>query len=131
MKLTPHQSIASDKVSKPEMEQVEQQKQEYKLIEQYVRSKGMIMYAYNTIKDEITEIKPTVKKDVALVVSEEGTLMKKEEAQEEVMVDPRNIFFEALNRKNAIKRVNKYKQGKIKELCNLMRKKDRKPILPW
>lgn len=131
MKLTPHQSIASDKVSKPEMEQVEQQKQEYKLIEQYVRSKGMIMYAYNTLKDEITEIKPIVKKDVALVVSEEGTLMKKEEAQEEVMVDPRNIFFESLNRKNAIKRVNKYKQGKIKELCNLMRKQDRKPILPW
>ncbi|PIZ52166.1 hypothetical protein COY27_01160 [Candidatus Woesearchaeota archaeon CG_4_10_14_0_2_um_filter_33_13] len=131
MKLEPHQSIASDKLSKPEIEQVEQQKQEYKLIEQYIRSKGMIMYAYNPLKDEIKEIKPIVKKDVALVVSEEGTLIKKEEAKEEVMVDPRNIFFEALNSRNAIKRVNKYKQGKIKELCNLIRKQDKKPILPW
>ena len=91
----------------------------------------MIMYAYNPLKDEIKEIKPIVKKDVALVVSEEGTLIKKEEAKEEVMVDPRNIFFEALNSRNAIKRVNKYKQGKIKELCNLIRKQDKKPILPW
>ena len=35
------------------------------------------------------------------------------------MVDARDIHFEALNLETAQKRVNKYKQGKIKELCNL------------
>lgn len=131
MKLEPHHSLSADNLKKPEIEQVHQQKQEYKLIDQYIRSKGMIMYAYNSLKDEITEVKPQVKKDVALVVDEDGVLVKKEQSKEEVVVDPRNIFFEASNMRNATKRVNKYKAGKIKELCNLINVKDKKKILLW
>ena len=44
-------------VSKPEMEQVQKQKQEYKLIEQWLRTPGLNLYAYNHLKDEIFLIK--------------------------------------------------------------------------
>lgn len=118
-------------IGKPTIEIVQKQKQEYKLIEQYVRSKGLRLYAYNHMKDEITEIKPQVKTDIEIGFDKDGKLSTKEQAKEEVMVDARNTFFESLNMENAIKRVNKYKSGKIKELCNLRKKSDIKPILPW
>lgn len=130
MKITNH-IPDENHVSKPSMEMVEQQKQEYKLIEQYIRTKGLCLYAYDYMKDEITEVKPQVKTDIAIGFNERGELAKKEQSKEEVMVDARNTFFECLNMDNAIKRVNKYKSGKIKNLCNLRKKSDIKPILPW
>ena len=105
-------------VKKPEMEMVQKQKEEYKLLSQYIRTKGLILFAYNSMKDELNIVKIEKKKDVQLKFKE-GKLVKGELSSEECVVDSRNIHFEALNIKSAKKRLTKYKEGKIKELYNL------------
>lgn len=45
--------INKDSTTKPEMENVEKEKQEYKLIGKYLRRKGLNLYAYNQAKDEL------------------------------------------------------------------------------
>lgn len=108
-----------DKVtSKPEMEMVENEKDEFKLIGKYMRTKGLSLFSYNSMKDELRIVKIDKKKDLSITF-EEAQMGTKEVTEEECVVDSRNIHFEALNMKNAKKRVQKYKDGKIKELCNL------------
>lgn len=105
-------------VNKPEIEMVEQEKDEYKLIGKYVRTKGLALFSYNSMKDEIKIVKVDKKKDLSITF-EEAQIGTKDVAEEECTVDSRNIHFEALNMKNAKKRVQKWRDGKIKELCNL------------
>lgn len=105
-------------VNKPEMEMVEQEKDEYKLIGKYIRTKGLTLFSYNSMKDELRIVKIDKKKDLTITF-EEAQMGTKEVSEEECTVDSRNIHFEALNMKNAKKRVQKWKDGKIKELCNL------------
>jgi len=112
-------TLSKKGVDKPEMEMVENEKQEYKLVGQYLRTKGLKMFSYNSLKGEMKEILIKDKKEVTLVIGVEGKLTSDDLGYEECDVDSRNIHFEALNLKNAKKRVQKYKDGKIKELCNL------------
>jgi hypothetical protein len=111
--------IGKSAIDKPEMEMVEKEKQEYKLVGQYLRTKGLRMFSYNSLKDELKEVSIENKKEVTMVMDAEGKLNAKDLGFEECEVDSRNIHFEALNMKNAKKRVQKYKDGKLKELCNL------------
>lgn len=104
--------------SKPEMELVEKEKQEYKLIGKFMRTKGLRLFSYNS-KGELKELAINKKKEAILTFNHEGKLAADNLTHEEVMVDARDIHFEALNLKSAQKRLNNYKQGKIKELCNL------------
>lgn len=106
-------------VSKPELEQIEKEKVEYKLIGKYLRTPGLRLYSYNSLKDELKELEITVKDTVSLVPDENNQLVPTEQSSEEVQVDTRNIHFEALNQRTAKNRVSKYKKDKIKELCNL------------
>lgn len=106
-------------VSKAQMEQVENQKQEYKLVGKYLRTKGLKLFSYNSLNDELKEFEIKTKDEIHLLPDENGKLMPIDLGLEEVEVDTRNIHFEALNIKNAEKRISKYKAGKIKELCNL------------
>lgn len=108
-----------DSTSKPEMENVEREKQEYKLIGKFLRRKGLKMYAYNSTKDELKEVNITTKDEVNVVMDENKKLVPVDLGFEEAEVDSRNIHFEALNWKSAQKRLRNYKSGKIKELCNL------------
>ena len=110
--------LGKEKTSKAEIERVEKEKDEFKLIGKYIRTKGLMLFSYNSMKDELKIIKIDKTKD-AVIKFEEGQMMKGELTEEECTVDSRNIHFEALNLKNANKRVKKYKDGKIKELCNL------------
>ena len=105
--------------TKPEMENVEREKQEYKLIGNYLRTRGLKLYAYNSLKDELTEVNIDRGDTLHLIPDENGKLRAVDVELEKATVDSRNTHFEALNRKNAEKRVRNYKQGKIKELCNL------------
>src|SRR3989304_5238132 len=114
--------IGSDKKesTKSEMELLEKEKQEYKLIGKYLRKKGLKLFAYNPLKEvSLREIKVAEKNDLHLLPDERGKLVAKDLGLEEVEVDSRDIHFEALNLKNANKRVQKYISGEIKELCNL------------
>jgi len=106
------------KSKKPEIERVEREKDEYKLIGRYLRKKGLRLYAYNPRNDELVECNIR-KKEAVNLIPEEGKLIPVDLGLEEVTVDTRYIHFEALNQKNAEKRIRRWKEGKIKDLCNL------------
>ena len=112
-------NIGKKATSKTDIEMVEQENDEYKLIARYVRTKGLMLFSYNPMKDELKVIKIDKKKDAVLKIEMDGKIGKGDLVSEECNVDSRNIHFEALNLKNAQKRLQKYKDGKIKELCNL------------
>lgn len=105
--------------TKPEMEMVEDEKVEYKLIGKYFRTRGLKLFAYNYQKDQLIEITTSLKTEIALVIGNDGKLGKSDSGKQECQVDSRDTHFEALNQKSALKRLQKYKEGKIKELCNL------------
>jgi hypothetical protein len=125
--------LGKESVSKTEVEQVQKEKEEYKLIDKYQRTKGLILFAYSPMKDLIQIVKVDHKKDAQMIMDEtSGKWRSATILEEECVVDSRNIHFEALNMKNAIKRVNKYKNlGKIDELCNLKPPSDPNALALW
>ena len=108
-----------DANSKPEMENVEREKQEYKLIAKYLRRKGLKMYAYDSVRDKLIEVQTSTKDNVHLIAGDDGKLAPVDLGLEEATVNSAHTHFEALNMVNAEKRLAKYKAGKIKDLCNL------------
>jgi len=112
-----------DSFSKPELEQIQKEKQEFKLIDKITRTKGLKLFAYNQNKNEVFEI--ILPKDINNTLYtkvEDGQLViDYEKTYDKAVIDPRNIHFEALNLNSAIKRVDKWKRGEIKDLDNLKR----------
>ena len=110
--------VEKEKVLKPEMEQVQQEKQEYHLIGTYLRTAGHTLYGYNHLENKIfpVEIKYG---DTINLVPMDGQLVPIDYTAQECVVDSRFTYFECLNLKNAHRRVDRYKQGLIKDLCNL------------
>lgn len=110
--------VEKEKTSKPEIEQVEQQKQEYHLIASYLRTAGLKLYGYNHLEDKVFEVEIRYGNTINLVPVQ-GILIPIDYTAQECTVDSRFVYFECLNMLNAQKRVNKYKQGILKDLCNL------------
>ena len=124
--------LGRESVSKSEIEQVQKEKEEYKLLSKYSRTKGLKLYSYNSMKDELVELKVEPKTTIKLVETSDGGWNKEDVSKEECTVDSRNIHFEALNQKNAEKRVKKYKNsGKLDKLCNLKPPADLKALSLW
>lgn len=118
--LEPLLKETSDKTtSKPEMENVEREKQEYKLIGTFLRTRGLKLYAYNSLKNLLTEVDIEHGDTIHLIPDGNGKLRAVDLELEKATVDSRDEHFEALNWKNAEKRLRNFKQGRIKELCNL------------
>lgn len=113
--------VKENSTTKPEMEMVEQEKQEYKLLGSFLRTRGLKLFVYNPRTEEITEITP--KRNSTLSLDGESihgkAIKSRVHSDQSCDIDSRNIPFEALNMKNAIKRVNKYRFGTLKYLCNL------------
>lgn len=106
-------------VCQNEIEQVQQEKQEFKLIGTYLRTIGLKLYCYNPHKDIVEEVEvKSNSKTCVLVPLERGYLIEDYE-KPKIDVNPNWDYFEALNFKNAVKRVEKFKQGKIKSIWNL------------
>lgn len=104
--------------NKPEMEMVEQEKQEYYLLGSFIRTRGLRLFGFNHLKNELFEL--TVQYgDTIHLVPIDGKLIPVDYEAEKCTVDSRFVYFEALNYESARKRVEKYKTGKISELCNL------------
>jgi len=105
---------------KPAIEMSEREKQEYKLIGSFVVTKGLTLFAYNHIEDKIIEVR-VIKQESATIDIDKNTgkLHAVDTETDNAIVDARFEHFEALNRKNAEKRIAKYKTGKLKNLCNL------------
>lgn len=111
--------ISKDDFSKPEQEVVENEKQEWKLIDSVMLTRGLSLWSYNPSNGEIKHVKISYKDTVKLVPCPIRGLRLEDSIHDEVTIDPRNIHFEALNFNNAKKRVGKYLRGEIKYLENL------------
>lgn len=107
--------------SKPETEQVQKEKQEYKMLDRFLIRRGQLLFSYNYMKDEIKEVKYRDKNEIHIKHNEKGELLPVDLGLEEAEVDSKNEHFWALNWKNAEKRVRNYKAGKIKKLGNLVK----------
>lgn len=119
MKLTPHNQDEL-KTSMPQIESVEREKQEYKLLGKYCRTKGLKLFAYNPNKSpKLQEVDVEINDEALHVDWINGEVIKSHKAESYSSVDSRDIHFEALNMKTARRRLMKFKDGKIKELCNL------------
>lgn len=108
-------------VKKPQMEQVEQEKQEYTMLGKFLIKRGQMLFSYNFMKDEIKEVDYRQKNEVHVTTDGEGKLTAIDLGLEEAEVDSKNEHFWALNWKNAEKRVRNYNAGKVKVLCNLIK----------
>jgi hypothetical protein len=110
--------IINQPIVKPEIERVEKEKFEYHLLGTFLRTRGLKLFAYNSIKDELKEV--SVRNDNTVKVEPiDGKLLVTNLNTESITIDAKCIYFEALNFKNAEKRLTKYKSGLIKELFNL------------
>ena len=108
---------------KAEQEQVEQEKIEHKHIGSFNRTAGLILYAYNILKDELFEVDEKFDGDIHIVIGEDGKAKGVEVGQYEAIIDTRNEHFEALNLQNAQRKVKMLKEGRIKDLNNLKKPK--------
>lgn len=106
-------------VSKIEIELSQLQQMEYYLIGTFLRTKGLNLYFYNHLENKIIPAKINYKNTIELFVTSDKQLQAKDQNYQQCTIDMQFIYFEALNMYNAEKRVLKYKEGKIKELCNL------------
>lgn len=107
-----------DSDSKNRIEQVQKDKQEYKLIDTYIRTRGLTLFAYDHLKDEL-HVVDVSRKDMIELVPIAGQLEAKEVADMEANIDTKHIHFEALNKRSALNRIKRWKAGKIDDLCNL------------
>ena len=109
-------SIKKDDQSKVGVEVVQKQKQEYKLIDTFMRTPGLLLFGYNDKTGDIYEVQED---DRDTIYWEEALdLLHKKVAN----IDPRDTFFEALNMKNAEKKVSDWKKGKKRDLSNLKKR---------
>lgn len=119
MDLTPNN--ATKFLTRQETEQLKQEKQEYFLLGTFVRNRSLKLFGYNhkeEFPDDIFELKIEHGNTVYLV-EKDNKLVPYDPLVEKCTVDSRFIYFESLNFENARRRVNNYKSGKIKTLCNL------------
>jgi hypothetical protein len=104
--------------TKGDTELVEQEKEEYKLVGEYSRTRGLGLFYYDPRKNIVAEQEIKYGNTIHLV-PKDGELIPVDYEQEKATVDTRCIYFESLNLEKAKKRVKRWKQGRVKELCNL------------
>ena len=117
-------------LNKAEQELVENEKTEYKLLGTFLRRKGLNLFCYNHSKNELTKVNIEYSETLHLIPDDKGCLLPTDLELNKVMVDSRNEYFEALKYETAKKRVEKWKSGKIKQLCNL-REPRKEPLKFW
>ena len=111
---------SKNKGSRPELELVENEKQEYKLLGRFLRTKGLLLFSYDSVHDRLYEVDIQTQNAIALVPDDDKlNLIPKDLNVEEATINSAHVHFEALNIRTARNRVAKFKAGKVKELCNL------------
>ena len=106
-------------LEKEKQEQVQQQKQEFKYLNSYLRTRGLNLYCWNPMLERLEQVEIRTSDTIHLVPMD-GRLVPVDYEMEKAVVDPRCYFFQALKWETAEKRVQNWKAGKIKELCNLV-----------
>ena len=97
--------------TKSDTEIVEQEKQEYYLLGSFIRTRGLTLFGFNYLKNEIFEIKIQQGSTIHLVPID-GKLIPIDMQIEKCMVDSRFDYFECLNMYSAINRVKNIKKVK-------------------
>jgi len=103
--------------SKPEVEHVEKQKQEYKLIGSFWRTKGLNLYSYSPFDGSLHKVDIKYSDTIHLEAID-GELVPVDKEMQKATVDTRFVYFEALRDESAIKRVCRYKHD-LSKMCNL------------
>lgn len=119
MEIVPN--LIKDNFSRPQIEQLQQKQHEYYLLGSYWLSKGLKLFSYNPTNSELKEVK-IVYSDTITIYKIDGILVTIDLETTKCTVDSRNYYFESLNMNTAKNRVEKFKNGKIKELFNLRNK---------
>jgi hypothetical protein len=102
-----------------DIEMVQQQKQEYHLIDTFIRSKGLNLYFYNPANGETQAATIKYSDTLHIYKLSNGKWLIVDWEAQKCTVNSICIYFEALNLRSALERVVKWKHGKVKELCNL------------
>lgn len=108
-----------DNLDKEQLEYLQKKKHEYKLIGSYTRTPGMSLFCYKHSTGKIEQINIVCSGTAKLIPDGQGGLTWCDAEHSSVMVDSHDTFFEALNMRNAVRRVERFKAGQIKYLCNL------------
>ena len=106
-------------IKKTDIENVEREQKEYFLLGQFMHKRGLKLFSYNSMKNEFKEVEMQFKEVPEVVFLENGDYYLKGAKEYKVDVDSRNIYFESLSLKFAENRLKKFKEGRIKDLCNL------------
>ena len=110
----------SNRIAQNEIEQVQIKEHEFYYLGTFLRTRGLSLYGYDYINDKVVEV--TIKHgDTIHLVPMDGKLIPIDYDMETCNVDSRFTYFEALNMRNAEKRVRRWKEGFVKELSNLVR----------
>jgi hypothetical protein len=107
-------------ISKSEVEQVQQEKQEYYFLGSFIRRAGLKLFAYNPQKNEVYELKIKYSNTIH-AVPQDGKLVAVDFDAAKCTIDSRHEVFEALNYDTAINRLIRWRSGQIPNLCNLKR----------
>jgi hypothetical protein len=94
-----------------------------------MRNRSLKLFSYSHLKGELNLVEES-KNDEINMVFKNGKLQAEFNLNTEAKVNTSNTHFEALNLKTAQKRLDKFKKGLIKDLCNL-KEYNPKPIYPF
>jgi len=109
--------IKKDSSNKSEIELVERQKQEYKLIGSFIRTKCLKLYSFNPKDESLFEV--DIKKGETIHVEIENNKFKLIDKElKKTTVDTRFIYFEALRYASAKERVKKFRNN-LNAMCNI------------
>ncbi len=105
-------------LDKQKIEVLQKRKTEYKHLGEYNITKGLKLFYYNHISEELGEV-PILRSTTIKLVPIDGKLFPMDSEHDRAMIDSRNTFFECLNFENARRRILRFKNGEIKDLFNL------------
>jgi hypothetical protein len=108
-------------VSNPEIEMVQQEKQEYFLLDTFLRTPGLQLFYYNPVNGEMGSVHIRYSDTVHVYKTKDNKWLIVDWEHQKCSVHTTYIYFEALNNASAFNRLERYKSGKIKELSNLIK----------
>ena len=106
------------KTNKPDIEQVQLQKQEYKRLGTYHMPRGVKLFSFNAFSGEVLEVSIKLG-DTAHVVFRDGRLTWEDNDAKKTLADPKMTYFTCLNMASAKRRVERFLSGEIDRLFNL------------
>lgn len=109
-----------------EVKEVQEEKDKYRIIGQIVSWPGLIMWEFNEATGQLIEAEI---KEEQIQIQRSGNFMHpqpKEVRHKKVMFKKGCTYFQAINRTNAIKKLNK-----VFKVSDLHQQQNKKPIVHW